>query len=639
MCGIAGYISGSSIASVPETARQTLRDAILFRGRDASGEWSDGRNAHLFHTRLSIIDLNTGDQPMWDSSGRFVIVYNGEIYNYRELRESYRRAGARFRTESDTEVILEGFRLKGQSVCADLNGMFAFAIWDTQEKRLFLARDRLGKKPLFWSVLNGTFCFASTLDAFENVPGWRSSVNVGATFFYDLTGTWPRGGTIYDQAWSLPPACHAIVQLDRDLEPVVARYWQIDFRGKSRRRLPELLEEYEALLSDSIAIRLRSDVPVALTFSGGVDSGTIAAIAAQRLGTALACYTVDYHTDSDPSEETAIAEAVARHLGLSWNYVHFDYHADLLKEFAESYRVYDQPCQQMALTYSSRLYKAIKPYATVVLSGNGADELFTGYIGDEKVRLKGWGVEATRWLRPMASRLPRLPAFLRMSLPDAYAEGLIARARSAGADREATELFASAARALAAEAHECGAESALDLKMLVALGYSGADSNFRIPDISGLAAQVEVRSPFLDYRLVEYSAQLPHRYKVGNAFSAGKNKYLPKRYYERYVPSDIVWSRKKGMGWNLRWDRSIANDASFTPTFERAWGAMDRLGMATGHFRAAWKGYVEDVRQGVEFSRHAGVMMNGLMLGSWLSQRPRTRLASVGMSRSGHVTG
>ena len=383
MCGIAGYMS-ETVSIVPEKAKQTLRDAIRYRGRDAQAEWGDDKHAHLFHTRLSIIDLKTGGQPMQDASGRFVIVFNGEVYNYRELRDAYRKAGANFRTESDTEVILEGYRLKGARVCEDLNGMFAFAIWDSLEKQLFLARDRLGKKPLFWTSLGGVFCFASTLDAFRDLPGWQSILSPSAILFCGLTGTFAKGGTIYKQAHALPPACHMLMRLNGRLPPEVKAYWQPNFKQKSRHDLPLLLNEYEALLSDSINIRLRSDVPVALTFSGGVDSGTIACIAARKLGQQLACYTVDYHTEQDPSEEALNAKAVAEQLNLPWHYVHFDYHRQLLSELADAYRFYDQPCQQIALTYSCRLYEAIKPWATVVLSGNGADELFTGYVATKK---------------------------------------------------------------------------------------------------------------------------------------------------------------------------------------------------------------------------------------------------------------
>lgn len=624
MCGIAGYIS-EAVSAVPENAKRTMRDAILYRGRDAQAEWSDGRNVQFFHSRLSIIDLRTGGQPMQDASGRFVIIFNGEIYNYRELRETYRKAGASFRTESDTEVVLEGFRLKGARVCEDLNGMFAFAIWDIRNKVLFLARDRLGKKPLFWSKLGNVFCFASSLDAFLEMPSWQSVLSPSAILFYSITGTQPKGRTIFEQANALPPASYAFVPLVDGLQQKTQTYWRPQYLQKSRVKLPQLMDEYEALLSDAIEIRLRSDVPVALTFSGGVDSGTIACIATRKLGRELACYTMDYHTDQDPSEETQIAGAVAKQLGLAWHYIHFDYHNDLLPELDEAYLHYDQPCHSIGLIICRRLYETIKPHATVVLSGNGADELFTGYVGDEKFRLRGWAIEATKWLRPLAANLPVSP-YLRMSLPYAYAQSLIANASCACPSEKSLAEFTLAVTALAEEALECGAESALDLKMFIALGSSGADGNFRIPDISGMAAQVEVRSPYLDHRMVEFAARLPHRYKVGNVFSAGRNKYLPKRYYERFVPQDIAWSRKKGMAWNMRWDRSMAFDSNYLKAFESIWQFMDGIGMDTSHFRAAWKGFVDDYHRGIEFSSHAKIMMTGFMLGSWLLQHPQVRV-------------
>jgi asparagine synthase (glutamine-hydrolysing) len=364
-----------------------------------------------------------------------------------------------------------------------------------------------------------------------------------------------------------------------------------------------------------------------LTFSGGVDSGTIAYVVSRKLKRELACYTVDYHTDADRSEETVNARAVAERFGLPWHYVHFDYSTELLGELSSAYRHYDQPCHQIALTYARRLFEAMKPYATVILSGNGADELFTGYVGDEKFRLRGWVLDATRWLHPYLKR-SQLSPYLRMNLPDAYAEDLLAQARATGASGASLEEFAEGIRNIVAEAHACGAESALDLKMFVSLRYSGADANLRIPDISGLAAQVEVRSPFLDYRMVEFAARLPHRYKVGNAFSSRKNKLLPKLYYERHVSTDIAWSRKKGMGWNLRWDRSIANDPAFTEAFECAWRAIDGIGMNSRQFRDAWQSYVAEFRKGVRFPAQSRMMMNGLMLGAWLSQRPDVTVAA-----------
>ncbi|MBM4201760.1 MAG: asparagine synthase, partial [Gammaproteobacteria bacterium] len=371
---------------------------------------------------------------------------------------------------------------------------------------------------------------------------------------------------------------------------------------------------------------LRSDVPLALTFSGGVDSGTIAALAKRSLGTELDCYTVDYHTREDPSEETLNAEAVARCLGLQWCYIHFDYHRDLLLELDEAYRCYDQPCLQLPLVYANRLYHTIRPHATVVLCGNGADELFTGYEGDERHRRAEWLLSACGWVRPWLRRT-RLTPYLRMPLPNAYTESLLARTPAAALSAHDRDRFAASARALAAAANACEAETVLDFRMWLALRYSAGEANFRIPDISGLAAQVEVRSPFLDHRLVEFAARLPHAFKVSRAFDPKGNKYLPKLLYQTLVPRDIAWSRKKGMGWNLRWDLAIAQSADFDRAFEAAYSAVAAVGIDARSYRSSWRNYVDDVHRGVRFSKHAGAMMSGFMLGAWLQRHGGVRMA------------
>jgi asparagine synthase (glutamine-hydrolysing) len=400
----------------------------------------------------------------------------------------------------------------------------------------------------------------------------------------------------------------------------VVKYWQLGFASGPRRRLSDYMEEYRALLTDAIRLRLRSDVPLALTFSGGVDSGTIAALCARELGAPLRCYTIDYHTEADPSEETQIAREVAELLDLDWTHIHYDYHSDLLDELPRAYAPYDQPCQQLPLVYAHRLYQAIKPHATVVLSGNGADELFTGYIGDEAIYRKGLMLRALAPLRPLMRHLP-ISAYLRLPLHEAHALSLRAQAGLFDDVPGAREALVDTSEWLVGEAEAAGAHLGLDLKMLNALTISSTDSNFRIPDISGMMAQVEVRSPFLDYRLVEFAARLPHRYRVGNPLTAASAKFLPKRYYERHVPRRIARSRKKGMGWNLRWDRSIARDPRFEPAFSGAWTAMDRVGIDSRRYRDAWRNYVADSQAGMEFSTHAKMMMNGLMLGAWLQRR------------------
>lgn len=617
MCGIAGYVGQD--AGTPATLHDAMRAAIRYRGRDGKGEWACpmGR-AQFFHSRLSIIDLDSGAQPMVDSTGRYAIVFNGEIYNYIELRKAYVAAGVAFRTNSDTEVILEGFKLRGDAVCRDLNGMFAFAIWDTKEQRLFLARDRLGKKPLYWTILGGRFHFASTLDAFRAIPGWTGELSRLNLDAYAALGNYLPGETAFRQARSLPAASYANVAAE-DLTPKISTYWRLDFSRKAPVSLDSALEQFEELFASAVDIRLRSDVPVALTFSGGVDSGIIAAVAKKFSGRSLSCWTIDYDTADDPSEETAIAKRVAELLGLKWNYKHFDYLQDLIPALQEALRVVDQPCGHIAVGYSRHLYAAIRPAAKVVLSGNGADELFLGYDGNEQLAA-----------RDSQDRPSMLRELLQRHLPQSFARRF-SRAKDFAAyqtdyiranlgrypeDGDPEERV----KAIHDDIVESGVSSHVDLYTYMGLRFYTAEPNFRIPDIAGLSEQVEVRSPFLDYRVVEFAAALPTNLKVADLNSTAGNKLLLKRYYERYVPSDVAWARKKGMGWNLKYDRTLANDHALEALYERLLQKIHAAGLPDTKYRQAWRDYLCDKRQGIEFPPSAGPMSAGLMLGLWLDR-------------------
>jgi asparagine synthase (glutamine-hydrolysing) len=618
MCGIAGLIA-DDVHSVPDDTRTRVRSSIRYRGLDDQGEWSDGRHICLFHSRLSIIDHATGHQPMCDISNRYVIVYNGEIFNYRELRTEYERQGAQFKTQSDTEVVLEGFKLKGDRILGDLNGMFAFAIWDTKEKILAVARDHLGKKPLYWFAGNGVFYFSSTMDAFTHAPGWTGKLSTDSLWMYGKVGSFPEDLTVYEDVHCVPYATYGTLRLG-ETEPHFHRYWRMKFATKSNQSLGELIDEYENILTDAISIRLRSDVPVAISFSGGVDSGTIAAICAQKLNSSIVCYTIDYHTPEDPSDETVIAEKAARHLGLDWRQIQFDYHTDLLKDLQECYRYYDQPCVQIALVYSDRLYRTIKHHATVVLSGNGADELFTGYIGDEEICKRDIRLARLRRVIPLLkivekARLDRFSPFSRLSSSIRWMEAAVSGESFFKSDYPVSDRTGKTLEKVIAEIKQSGVDNNLDGAMQNGLTYGTTDSNYRIPDISGLTAQVEVRSPFLDHRLVEFACRLPHRFKVADVRSPLKNKYLPKLYYERKVPSDIAWSSKKGMGMNLRFDKSIVLDPVYIEAFTEAYQGLEKMGMDCSAAREAWLRF----REGNQES--ALQMMAGFMLRHWLQRQ------------------
>lgn len=612
MCGIAGYIGHPRIDDL-SVLNARMREAIRYRGRDGEGEWLQGRDVALFHSRLSIIDLDGGSQPMTDVEGRYLIVFNGEIYNYLELRKSYEAGGARFKTESDTEVILEGYKRKGAGVCGDLNGMFAFAIWDTRDKTLFLARDRLGKKPLFWTTLGRAFYFASSLDAFRHIPGWTGDLSRIDLDAYAAIGDFRTGRTAFRQGRTLPPASHAFVDLDGDREPRIETYWRMDFSRRFNGSFADALDSFENLIADAISIRLRADVPVALTFSGGVDSGIIAAISKKRLSVPLSCWSIDYDTADDPSEETSIAREVAGLLELDWHYEHFDYHNDLIPSLREILRRVDQPCRHIAISYSDRLYGAIRPYAKVVLSGNGADELFLGYAGNEDLLEPLPAVGAPFWRRlvdGLADKSRRATRVLADYQTDYVRANLDSYRGEQSPEAAAAEIRQSII--------ESNVANRADLYTFMALKHFTSDPNYRLPDIAGLNQQVEVRSPFLDYRVVEFAASLPPEYKIGDRADANKNKRLLKHYYARHVPERIAWATKKGMGSNLRYDRTLASDPKLVSLFETLLARIDRAGLPSARFNDAWKSYRRDKQSGVEFPASSGALTTGLMLGLWL---------------------
>lgn len=619
MCGIAGHLN------VPP-ARATQLDAgmaaaIRYRGRDDEGTWRDSTGvATLLHARLRIIDLAGGAQPMTDRTGELCIVFNGEIYNYRELRAEYARLGACFVTESDTEVLLEGYRIKGAAVLDDLIGMFAFALWDARRGELFLARDRLGKKPLYWYAHGDMFLFASTLDAFAGAAGWDGELSRTCLDFYAAVGSLPAGLTAYKRGRALPAGCYAVVRPGH--APRVVRYWRLDFSRKVELSTSDALLAYGELLAHAITIRLRADVPVALTFSGGVDSGTIAALARRESAVPLNCYTLDYDSPDEPSREVAIAREVAAELALPWHFIPFDYRRDLLATLDDALAVVDQPCNHIAISYSQELYRAIAPHATVVLTGNGADELFLGYQGNEALLRQDLEEDAAArqpWWRRFR-RAPRRTA----TLARMQGEYVAGRLGTYADDHSPDELVSDLERDIMAT----GVSSRADLYTHMALTYYTCDANFRLPDIAGLRAQVEVRSPYLDHRMVEFAASLPTRHKIGDVDDPARNKLLPKQFYATVASPRFAWETKKGMGSNLRYDESFATDDAFRHAYADALLAIRAAGLDDKRFQHAWDAYTADKLRGERYPASAGETIAGFMLGRWLAVRSERGLSS-----------
>jgi asparagine synthase (glutamine-hydrolysing) len=625
MCGIAGYVSAD--ASPWRRADAELLGAGAYRGPDARTVWSDERHVTMLHARLSIIDLECGGQPMADTTGRYTIVFNGAIYNYQELRREYEGSGARFRTHSDTEVLLNGFALKGERVLADLNGMFAFAVWDARDKRLFMARDRLGKKPLFWTRVGDALVFASTVAAFRRLPGWKDELSPAGLVLYSFLGGFPADSTAFANAKALPPGHFAWYAIG-DAAPRPSRYWLPRYDRKARDPESALLEEYETTLSDAVRIRLRSDVPLALSFSGGTDSGTIAALAGRWSQAPLNCYTIDYHSAEEPSVEVAMARQVALKLGLPWTHIQYDYRAELLEGLHDAYQDFDQPCQQLALVYSRRLHEVMSHHCRVVLSGNGADELFTGYAADA-------GLHAfdrnRRWLRRIpACMYQRFGEHRRaawnhvrldgLTIPEWARHDMLAYAREFTRDPAVIDECRFVIDGMCDAFAAAGIDTMTDFVMHRGLVVSTADTNYRLPDITGYAAHVEVRSPFLDYRMVEFAARLPHRLKIGVVGGERRPKFLPRRFYERLVGPEIAWAPKLGMGANLHWPQEFARNPKFESELASAYRALPGARLVPTAFEHAYQSFRAAVAAKASSFPTSATMMNGFMLGAWLER-------------------
>lgn len=376
MCGIVGLFS--SYPSVDDTLLIRMRDIMVHRGPDDSGIWwSKDRRLGLGHRRLSILDLTlTGHQPMEDITGQFVITFNGEVYNYLDLRKYLKKTGHTFRSTSDTEVLLESYKEWGKKCLDHLTGAFAFAIYDVKRHELFLARDRAGEKPLYYKKSNNNLVFASELKALMADSDFPRTLNLNALDYYLTYGYVSGEQTILEDTYKLQPG-HAIVynlethQLDKWC------YWALpEFYGNQKYSDEEIIEEMEDLLSDSVNRQLAADVPVGILLSGGLDSSLITAIAARNSSSKISTFTISFpgHVSFD---EEPHARQIAEYFGTD--------HHTLIAEQSSVLMLpriawqFDEPIADHSIVPTSMLAGLVKESITVALGGDGGDELFGGY--------------------------------------------------------------------------------------------------------------------------------------------------------------------------------------------------------------------------------------------------------------------
>jgi asparagine synthase (glutamine-hydrolysing) len=576
MCGIAGLweqrrrTAPDALAALAGAMTDTLR----YRGPDTGALWLDPEaGLALGHRRLSIIDLSpAGAQPMVSSCGRFVISYNGEVYNADELRSELEAAGRRFRGHSDTEAIVEGAAVWGvEATVKRLIGMFAMALWDRRDRMLYLVRDRLGIKPLYWTEFDGRLLFGSELKALRADRSWAPELDRDALLSFLRFGYVPAPDTIYRGARKLPPG--TILRASPGSEPVITPYWSLQdiARQGQDARFPgdedDAVEALDALLRDAIRRRMVADVPLGAFLSGGIDSSTVVSLMQAQSARPVRTFSIGFREAEFNEGENAAA--VARHLGTEHTELYAEpRHAlDIIPHLAE---MYDEPFADSSQIPTYLVSKMTRAHVTVALSGDGGDELFAGYTRYFRGEGLWRAIEATpRPLRALAARgICALPPALWTTLGEAIPEprrpaqfgdkmhklaGILAGEPEASAFyRQIVSHWADPSALVKGARERPGLLDDARIRSLVpdfvermqyldTLTYLPDDILTKV-DRASMAVSLEARVPLLDHRLVAFSWSLPPAMKVGN----GVGKRLLRRVLDRYVPRALIDRPKKG---------------------------------------------------------------------------------------------
>jgi asparagine synthase (glutamine-hydrolysing) len=648
MCGIAGFWSPSLAASARREAVREMTQRLAHRGPDADGHWvpSDTPIA-LGHRRLSILDLSAaGAQPMWSANGRYVVSFNGEIYNFRELRDRLHQSGATFRGTSDTEVLLAGFEAWGvEKTLREAVGMFALAIWDIREEELLLARDRIGEKPLYYGVCGDSLVFSSELKALRRHPQWKGDIDRGAVALLMRYGFVPAPHSIYSQIGKVVPGTLLRFRPRDGLLPTASSFWsaadvaRAGVARPSTRTDEELIDELDVLLRRAVSDQMISDVPLGAFLSGGIDSTTVVALMQAQGKSPVRTFSIGFF---DPKfEEARHARAVAAHLR-TIHTEHYITAEESMRVIDRLPSLYDEPFADWSQIPTYLVSSLARDSVTVALTGDGGDELFGGYdryVGLDRI----W-----RSLR-VVPRAARLAIARRMDLaerldarrwnPEAWHGG------ETPASRRAHRIVVKArkiARLLRCEwredlYHELlsswtdpsrlvpgapqigtpmsdvrnlmpSATFAQQMMHLDLMCYLPDDVLVKV-DRAAMGVSLETRTPFLDHRVVEFAATLPLRMKLRDK----QSKWILRRLLDRYVPRAFVERPKMGFGVPLHdWLRGPLREwaeSKLEPARIARHGVFD-----TTEVRHIW----EEHQRG--YSNNAATLWPILMFDAWAEE-------------------
>jgi asparagine synthase (glutamine-hydrolysing) len=638
MCGIAGLLTSPSAGSAAQLERsaQAMGDTLAHRGPDDHGAWSDAEaGIALAHRRLSIVDLSpAGHQPMISADGRFVITFNGEIYNFQDLRSELEARGILFRGHSDTEVMLEAFAASGiTGTVKRLIGMFTIGVWDRRERTLTLVRDRLGIKPLYWAKFGGLFLFGSELKALRAYADWTPRINRSAVAAFMRHNYIPAPHTIYEGVHKLEPG--TILTLPWTGEPQIERFWDARAVAKAGIADPlqandtELIDRLETLLRDAVSRRMVADVPVGAFLSGGVDSSTVAALMKVANAGPVRTYTIGFELPG--FDEAVHSAAVARHLGTD--------HTELtvtarqaLDVIPQLPNMYDEPFADSSQIPTYLVSAMTRHHVKVALSGDGGDELFAGY-NRYQLTTRLWrsfallpgpmrraiatlltAVPADRWSRAFSA----IPAGVRpRQVGDKvhkFAAVLCAKGDTDLYRRLVTHWEPAQITPGVAESKGIIWNAQIErefpdllerMQFLDLVTYLPDDILTKV-DRASMAVGLEARVPLIDHRVVEFAWRLPRAAKI----RGGVSKWLLRQVLYRHVPKTLVERPKMGFGIPLgEWLRGALRDW--------AEGLLDeRRLLQAGLFdatrvRQVWSAHLSGRRN------HEYMLWNVLMFEAW----------------------
>jgi asparagine synthase (glutamine-hydrolysing) len=625
MCGIAGILDRKAADSERALAARVraLIDPLRHRGPDGDGVWTDAHAGIGFgHRRLAIIDLSPmGAQPMHSADGRYVVTYNGEIYNFPELRAELEAAGVAFRGHSDTEVMLEGVGRWGvEATLGKMAGMFALALWDRRTRTLWLVRDRLGVKPLYYAHAGDRLIFGSELKALRADPDFRPSLDADALVAYLRHGYVPGPHTIHREARKLPPG--ALLEWREGQAPELRQYWNardVARAGRAQWARPrndtEEIVRLDALLRQVVSGRMLADVSLGAFLSGGIDSSLVVALMQAQSARPVRSFSIGF--DAEGYDEAQHAKAVAAHLGTDHTelYVTAAHALAVVPKLAD---MYDEPFADSSQIPTYLVSEMTRRHVTVALSGDGGDEVFAGYnrylhaeaIWSARSRLPGP-------LRALAARALELPG---PGLWDAMLALVPAARRPVRPAEKAVKLarilressLASIYRGLVSQWPEPEAiarggteargplwddtiaedvpEPVARMQLLDTLTYLPDDIMTKV-DRASMAVSLEAREPLLDHRLIEHAWTLPPDFKIRK----GEGKWALRRVLERYVPRALFERPKMGFGVPIdSWLRGPLRDWAEDLLDDKSLAADGLLNPAP--IRAAWAAHLSGAR-------------------------------------------